>query len=94
MKDTLYYRITTGIAWVMIVLGLLECALWTLGVYPNWTWQRLAEPILWGNILLLIHIIRQRDEMLDEVQQKNQKLIDHIDELNHRIEDRANRINE
>lgn len=94
MKDTLYYRITAGIAWTLIVIGLLELTLWALGLHPTWTWQRLAEPILWVNILLMSRIIRQRDEMIDELQECNRRLLEHADELHHRLEDPGNRINE
>ena len=94
MKANLYYRITAGIAWTMISIGLLELTLWALGLYPTWTWQRIAEPILWVNILLMARIIRQRDEMVDVLQEQNQRLIEHIDELHHRLEDQGNRINE
>ena len=94
MKANLYYRITAGIAWTMISIGLLELTLWALGLYPTWTWQRIAEPILWVNILLMARIIRQRDEMVDVLQEQNQRLIEHIDELHHRLEDHGNRINE
>ena len=94
MKANLYYRFTAGIAWTMISIGLLELTLWALGLYPTWTWQRIAEPILWVNILLMARIIRQRDEMVDVLQEQNQRLIEHIDELHHRLEDQGNRINE
>jgi len=94
MKANLYYRITAGIAWTMISIGLLELTLWALGLYPTWTWQRIAEPMLWVNILLMARIIRQRDEMVDVLQEQNQRLIEHIDELHHRLEDQGNRINE
>ena len=94
MKTNLYYKITAGIAWTMIVIGLLELTLWALGLHPTWTWQRLAEPILWANVLIMARIIRQRDEMVDVLQAQNQRLVEHIDELHHRLEDRGNRINE
>lgn len=94
MKTNLYYNITAGIAWTMIVIGLLELTLWALGLHPTWTWQRLAEPILWANVLIMARIIRQRDEMVDVLQAQNQRLVEHIDELHHRLEDRGNRINE
>jgi len=94
MKDTLYYRITEGIAWTVITIDVIEIILWTCGLYPTYTWQRIAEPILWANIIVMTRIIRQRDEMLDVIQTQNQKLVEHIDELHHRLEDRANRINE
>lgn len=94
MKDTLYYRITEGIAWTVITIDVIEIILWACGLYPSYTWQRIAEPILWANIVVMTRIIRQRDEMLDVIQTQNQKLVEHIDELHHRLEDRANRINE
>jgi hypothetical protein len=94
MKENTYYRVTEGIGWTMLILGLIEAVLWAFGLLPNYTWQRLAEPVLWANIILMVRIIRQRDEIIDVLQRQNQKLVEHCDELNHRLEDPANRINE
>ena len=37
MKENTYSRVTEGIGWTMLILGLIEALLWAFGLYPNYT---------------------------------------------------------
>lgn len=62
------------LGWTVIALGLLEVTLYALGYYPEFKWNRLDVPAFAFNILLMVRMMKQKDEII-----KNQdELIDSL----------------
>lgn len=74
MKDNAYYKTMNWLGWTVIALGLLEVTLYALGYYPEFKWNRLDVPAFAFNILLMVRMMKQKDEII-----KNQdELIDSL----------------
>lgn len=70
MSDKVYYNMMTILAWIAIGLGLVSVVLWTLGLYPDLQWSDLDSPLAWLSILFMIKIMRQKDELIQELTRK------------------------
>ena len=74
MKDNVYYKIMNWLGWTAIAIGLLEVTLYTLGYYPGFKWNRLDVPIFALNILLMVRMMKQKDELI----KKQDEIIDSL----------------
>jgi hypothetical protein len=64
MTDHTYYKIMTWLGWLAISIGLLEVILYALGYYPDFRWSRLDVPIFAMNILIMVRMMKWKDETI------------------------------
>jgi len=79
MKDNTYYKIMNWLGWTVIALGLMEVTLYALGYYPEFKWSRLASPSFALNILLMVRMMKQKDEIIEtqeEIIERQEEIID------------------
>ena len=74
MTDRTYYKIMNWLGWTVITLGLLEVTLYALGYYPEFKWNRLDVPVFAFNILVMVRLMKQKDELI----KKQDEIIDSL----------------
>jgi hypothetical protein len=65
MTDRTYYKIMNWLGWSLIALGLIEVVLYLTGLYPEFTWQGLDLPMLAVNLLVMVRLLRDKDETIE-----------------------------
>ena len=69
MTDRLYYKIMNWLGWSVIALGLLEVVLYLTGAYPEFTWRMLDLPMFAVNLLVLVRLLKDKDETIERQEQ-------------------------
>jgi hypothetical protein len=72
MTDRTYYKIMNWLGWSLIALGLIEVVLYLTGLYPEFTWQGLDLPMLAVNLLVMVRLLRDKDETIE----RQERIID------------------
>ena len=80
MTDKIYYRIMTWLGWIILSLAAIEFTLWLLGYYPAYGWNRLDSPMLALNMLIMVGIMKHKDEII-ELQGKQINALEQIEEI-------------
>ena len=57
------------LGWSVIALGLLEVVLYLTGVYPEFTWRMLDLPMFAVNLLVMVRLLRDKDETIETQEQ-------------------------
>ena len=65
MTDRTYYKIMNWLGWSLIALGLIEVVLYRTGVYPEFTWSRLDLPMLAVNLIVMVRLLKDKDETIE-----------------------------
>jgi hypothetical protein len=57
------------LGWSVIALGLLEVVLYLTGAYPEFTWRMLDLPMFAVNLLVLVRLLKDKDETIERQEQ-------------------------
>ena len=69
MTDHVYYRIMNWLGWSLIALGILDALLHLMGLNPGFTWRMLDLPMLALNLLVMVRLLRDKDETIERQEQ-------------------------
>ena len=57
------------LGWSLIALGLIEVVLYLTGLYPGFRWAGLDLPMLAVNLLVMVRLLRDKDETIERQEQ-------------------------
>lgn len=69
MTDRVYYRIMNWLGWSLIALGILDVLLHLIGLNPGFTWRMLDLPMFAVNLLVMVRLLRDKDETIERQEQ-------------------------
>ena len=69
MTDHVYYRIMNWLGWSLIAIGILDAALHLMGLNPGFTWRMLDLPMFAVNLLVMVRLLRDKDETIERQEQ-------------------------
>jgi hypothetical protein len=72
MTDRTYYKIMNWLGWTLIALGILDVALYLMGLNPGFRWAGLDLPMLAVNLLVMVRLLRDKDETIE----RQERIID------------------
>ena len=65
MTDRTYYKIMNWLGWTLIALGILDVLLHLMGLNPGFRWAALDLPMLALNLLIVVRLLRDKDETIE-----------------------------
>lgn len=57
------------LGWSLITLGILDVALYLMGLNPGFTWRMLDLPMFAVNLLVMVRLLRDKDETIERQEQ-------------------------
>ena len=69
MTDHVYYRIMNWLGWSLIAIGILDVVLYLMGLNPEFTWRMLDLPMFAVNLLVMVRLLRDKDETIERQEQ-------------------------
>lgn len=52
------------LGWTLIALGILDALLHLMGLNPGFTWRMLDLPVFAVNVLVMVRLLRDKDETI------------------------------
>jgi len=53
------------LGWSLIAIGILDVALYLMGLNPEFTWRMLDLPMFAVNLLVMVRLLRDKDETIE-----------------------------
>ena len=53
------------LGWSLIAIGILDAALYLMGLNPEFTWRMLDLPMFAVNLLVMVRLLRDKDETIE-----------------------------
>ena len=57
------------LGWSLIALGILDALLHLMGLNPGFTWRMLDLPMFAVNLLVMVRLLRDKDETIERQEQ-------------------------
>lgn len=57
------------LGWSLIAIGILDAALHLMGLNPGFTWRMLDLPMFAVNLLVMVRLLRDKDETIERQEQ-------------------------